>query len=139
MLRLLEPKIWALVIGISLIIYICNVCKQYFMWGKYKWWSNIHVRDKNLIIYSFFLYSNWKSLNLCNGQAHWECTCTLTVNVIFHFKNPQNTKTRKNWKKLNFLKILNKEKGKNNHIICHEHEYCLTIYTFLTTKKCLQT
>ena len=27
---------------------------------------------------------------------------------------------------------LNTEKGRNHHIFCHEHEYYLTIYTFLT-------
>ena len=31
MLRLLKPQVWAPIIGISLIIYIFNVCKHYFL------------------------------------------------------------------------------------------------------------
>ena len=61
----------------------------------------------------------------------FEVKCTLTVNVVFHFKNLQDNNQSKRGRNFNFFN-LNTEKGRNYNIFCHEHEYYLTIYTFLT-------
>ena len=75
--KLLKPGVWVI-----LEFYFCNnfLCS---------WQKNVIINP--------FLSLSWKSLNLFNGQAHWECT--LTVHVVFHFKNLRNTKKRKNWRR----------------------------------------
>ena len=118
MLRLLESQTPGWRTNYMYIInYIHILCmKAFFLYRKYKWWSNIQVHDKKCDYLSLFLYFIWnpffciliEKVWSCE-MAHWECT--ITVNVVFLLKNLQNHNPRQNWKKFQTFSIYIQRKG----------------------------
>ena len=99
--------------------------------------KKIHVHDKKCDYLSLFSVFKLKKFEISSPfdllviLQIFEVEDDIYSKCTLHFKNLQNNKQVKRRRNFNFFN-LNTEKGRNHHIFCHEHEYYLTIYTFLT-------